>query len=67
MNEKELEGTNINFTCDNEAIRHKETLSTNENEGKEKTLNMSENKEKSRDGYVSMSERGKHFCHSTYE
>ena len=41
MNGKELESTNVTPTYKNEANKHKETLSTFGNEGKEKTLSTS--------------------------
>ena len=46
--------------------KHKETLSTNSNEGEENTSSTSERK-KSCDGYVNMYECSKHFFHSTYK
>ena len=58
---------NVMHKCDNELNKHKENSSIYDKEGKEKTSRISENKEKARDGYVSMHECGKHLCHSTYE
>ena len=53
--------------CGKEVDKYKETLSANDIKGKEKTLSMSEKKEKSRDGYVCIYEYGKHLLHSIYE
>ena len=44
MNGEELESINITRTYDNEENKRKETLSTYDNGGKEKTLSPSENK-----------------------
>ena len=40
--------------CDNKANKNKETLSTYDNEGKEKTSSTPEKKEKARDGNISI-------------
>ena len=66
MNEQELECINLPIPCNNEANRL-EKSNMYDNEGNEKTLNTSENKEKERYGYVSMYEWGKQFFHSMYE
>ena len=55
MNEQELECINLPIPCNNEANRL-EKSNMYDNEGNEKTLNTSENKEKERYGYVSMYE-----------
>ena len=53
--------------CDNEADKYKEILSAYYIKGAEKTLSMSEKKEKARDCCVSMYGYGKNLLHSTYE
>ena len=52
MNGEELESNNITRTFDNEANKHKETLSTYDNEGEENNYSMSKKKEKERDGNI---------------
>ena len=67
INGKELESIKGTHKYDNQENKHKETSSTYDNEGEEKTSSTSENKEKSRDGYVRMYECGNNFCHSTHK
>ena len=53
---------NVTLTCNKEENKHKKNLGTYGSDGEKNTSSMSENKEKSRDGYVCMFECGKLFC-----
>ena len=53
--------------CDNKSNKHKENSNTYDNQGEEKNSSTPENKEKARDGNISIFEFKKSFCHSTYE